>query len=140
MPDTETAATMTNVMIAIARHVTGHHDVTPAQVHHTKPLAQRCYPQANPDSVAMVRHVTAYLLRHVAGWKLEEVGAAMGRHHTTIMYSVEKIQYRLGKDPDFRQAIETAILAAAGPCIVFQISASSASIHVDDIIRDMTSN
>ncbi|MGE3479474.1 MAG: helix-turn-helix domain-containing protein [Dongiaceae bacterium] len=54
------------------------------------------------------RHVAAYLLyRHILGFSLNNIGKLLGgRHHTTIMYSHDRVKKLLGNDEAFRTKVE----------------------------------
>lgn len=56
--------------------------------------------------VAHARQVAAWLLRR-SGWSYVEIGRALGgRHHTTIMYAIEKIERERAASEDVRRALD----------------------------------
>ena len=64
------------------------------------------------QKVAHARAISMYLARKHTDASYPEIGLAFGgRHHTTVMVAVEKIEKRIDENPDLRQ--EIAILQNA---------------------------
>jgi len=53
-----------------------------------------------------------YLAKHVGGWSTTKIGRFYnGRHHTTVLYSISKIELQRKRDPAFDALLE--VLAGA---------------------------
>ncbi len=58
-------------------------------------------------SISLARQVAIYLCRHLTQLSLVEIGHAFGgKDHSTIMYSIHRIEMRSEADPDFLREIE----------------------------------
>lgn len=49
----------------------------------------------------MARHAAAYLFRELTAMSYPEIGRALKRDHTTIIYAVKRAEERAQQDPDF---------------------------------------
>lgn len=54
----------------------------------------------NRRSVAFPRQVAMYLLREVLNLSYPEIGRLFGKHHSTVLYSVEQIAAQRRKNPN----------------------------------------
>jgi len=64
----------------------------------------------NARKVAVPRQVAMYLCKTLTKASLPEIGREFGgKHHTTVLHSVNKISQLYGKDPDFHKAINNLI-------------------------------
>ena len=60
----------------------------------------------NSRSVAVPRQVAMYLCKHMTKASLPEIGREFGgKHHTTVMHSVNKIADLYDRDADFHRLI-----------------------------------
>ena len=60
--------------------------------------------------IANARHVAIYIARHITQLPLEEIGQAFsGRDHSTVHYSVNKIEKEMKKDPRQKATVEEII-------------------------------
>jgi len=50
------------------------------------------------EPVATARHVTCYLARRYTAYSLPEIGRAVGRDHSTVLYSVNRIARQIDHD------------------------------------------
>jgi chromosomal replication initiator protein len=55
------------------------------------------------------RHVAMYLARRYSGASFQEIGLALGRDHTTVMYGVERMEQRILERPQLRYELEALI-------------------------------
>jgi chromosomal replication initiator protein len=57
-------------------------------------------------NVTEARHVAMYAIRQILALSLKEIGGLFGgRDHSTVLYSIQKIEGRLESDPEFRQRV-----------------------------------
>jgi chromosomal replication initiator protein len=56
--------------------------------------------------VVVARQMAIYLARQETNASLPEIGDALGRNHSTVLYSYNKVVEQLETDPHFRQKIE----------------------------------
>ena len=62
----------------------------------------------NSKRIAQPRQIAMYLARHLTGMSLPEIGAAFGnKHHSTVLYSIRKVENRIGDDLDYRALIDS---------------------------------
>ncbi len=72
----------------------------------------RVYGNAQPACFS--RQVSMYLARHVGGWSLQQIGRFYnGRHHTTVLHAVEKIEVLKRSERAVDLLIEDLITALA---------------------------
>ena len=63
--------------------------------------------RGNEAGPCFSRQVSMYLARHVGRWSLAKIGRFYnGRHHTTVLHAVEKIERLRQSDEAFRALIE----------------------------------
>ena len=61
-------------------------------------------------NVTEARHVAMYAIRELLGMPLTEIGGLFGgRDHSTVLYSIRKVEGRMHEDADFRRRVEGAI-------------------------------
>ncbi len=57
-------------------------------------------------NVTEARHVAMYAIRQILALPLKEIGGLFGgRDHSTVLYSIQKVEGRLESDPDFQQRV-----------------------------------
>jgi chromosomal replication initiator protein len=60
----------------------------------------------NSKSVAMPRQVAMYLCKSLTHASLPEIGRSFGgKHHSTVIHSIRKVEEMRKKDPDFNSQI-----------------------------------
>lgn len=57
--------------------------------------------RSNRRSIALPRQVAIYLIREILDLSFPEIGKIFGKHHSTVMYSVETVQKLRQSNPDF---------------------------------------
>ena len=62
-----------------------------------------------------VKHVCRYVLRHVLGASLCEIGDFMRCDHSTVVASLQKVEGWVGSDADLYLEVVLALAAAYGP-------------------------
>ncbi len=61
-------------------------------------------------TITEARHVAMYAIREILGLPLKQIGELFGgRDHSTVLYSIQKVQGRLDDDPEFRSRVTAAI-------------------------------
>jgi chromosomal replication initiator protein len=64
----------------------------------------------NSPKVAFPRQVAMYLSKELAKVSLPEIGKKFGgKHHTTVIHSVRKIEKLIAKSPEFNKEINSLI-------------------------------
>ncbi len=64
----------------------------------------------NSKSVAMPRQIAMYLCKSLTNASLPEIGRGFGgKHHSTVIHSIRKVETLRQKDPDFSRVINTLI-------------------------------
>ena len=64
----------------------------------------------NSKSVALPRQVAMYLCKALTSASLPEIGKSFGgKHHSTVIHSVRKVEDMRQKDPDFNKLINTLV-------------------------------
>lgn len=56
--------------------------------------------------ITNVRHLAIYMAREETGASLSEIGNALGRNHSTVLYSYNKIADQIDSDDELRQNIQ----------------------------------
>jgi chromosomal replication initiator protein len=85
---------------AVIRSVAEKFSIPPAQ------LKQK----SNSRQIAYPRQVAMYLVKELTAASLPEIGRAFGgKHHTTVMHSVQKIEQQRTKDVDLNRLIHSVI-------------------------------
>ena len=65
------------------------------------------------------RQISMYLAKHVGGWSTPQIGRFYnGRHHTTVLYAIEKISRMRDQEPSVDALLEvlSGDLRPAGAC------------------------
>jgi len=63
--------------------------------------------KSNAQTVAFPRQVAMYLCKHLTDLSYPEIGRVFNnKHHSTVMYSVEKIDEKMQNDPQFGRVVE----------------------------------
>ncbi len=66
----------------------------------------------NSKSVAMPRQIAMYITKNLTGASLPEIGKEFGgKHHSTVIHSIRKIEDLRKQDPDFDRQIHSFIQA-----------------------------
>jgi chromosomal replication initiator protein len=64
--------------------------------------------KSNAQAIAFPRQVAMYLIKDLTAASLPEIGRAFaGKHHTTVLHSVQKIERLRAKDGDFNREIQS---------------------------------
>jgi len=96
VPGQERRVTMDSVIRAVAERF----QLQPAQ------LKQK----TNARQIAYPRQVAMYLIKELTHASLPEIGRVFGgKHHTTVLHSVQKIDKLRHKDPDLNQTIHSVM-------------------------------
>jgi chromosomal replication initiator protein len=88
-----------------------------AVTNHFRLRADELTSKTNARSVAVPRQVAMYLCKRLTKHSFPEIGRNFGgKHHTTVMHSVEKIENTLEKDVEIQRAVNQLIgvLSARG--------------------------
>ena len=63
--------------------------------------------KSNAQTVAFPRQVAMYLCKHLTDLSYPEIGRVFNnKHHSTVMYSVEKIDEKMQNDQQFARVLE----------------------------------
>lgn len=66
--------------------------------------------KTNAHQIAFPRQIAMYLIKELTHASLPEIGRAFGgKHHTTVLHSVQKIEDLRQKDPDLNRSIHSLI-------------------------------
>jgi len=66
--------------------------------------------KARTRNVTEARHVAMYAIRTILDLPLSEIGGLFGgRDHSTVLYSIRKVEGRMAEDADFRARVEHAL-------------------------------
>ncbi|MDO8557051.1 MAG: helix-turn-helix domain-containing protein [Candidatus Jorgensenbacteria bacterium] len=57
-------------------------------------------------TTAQARHLVAYFLREINGLSYPAIGDIMGRDHTTVIHSYEKIRHQIERESNFKEFTE----------------------------------
>ncbi len=64
----------------------------------------------NSPKIALPRQIAMYLIKNLTRYPLSEIGQAFGgKHHTTVLHSVEKIENLIRADEDFSKKIQSFV-------------------------------
>ena len=64
----------------------------------------------NSKSIAHPRQVAMYICRQITSKSLPEIGRAFGgKHHTTVMHSVDTVEEKMRKDRDFHNLVHNLL-------------------------------
>jgi chromosomal replication initiator protein len=73
---------------------------------------------------ALARHVAFYLCRRLTPLSYPEIGRRFcGRHHTTVMFGVRRVDKLIRKDPKLRLWVDLAAWDAAGATLAWKEAA-----------------
>ncbi len=61
--------------------------------------------RSNRRSIALPRQVAMFLIREILDLSFPEIGKIFGKHHSTVMYSVETVQKLRQSNPDFDSSL-----------------------------------
>ncbi len=87
-------------MDLIIRTVAAKHNLQPTQ------LKQK----SNRQEIARPRQIAMYLVKELTSASLSEIGHAFGgKHHTTVLHSIHRIEELRQKDPDISRLIQSLI-------------------------------
>jgi chromosomal replication initiator protein len=85
-------------MDAIIRKVAEHFNLTPTQIKLKSNTRQIAYP----------RQIAMYLIKQLTSASLPEIGRVFGgKHHTTVLHSVQKIEQLRRTDEDLNRLIQS---------------------------------
>ena len=56
-------------------------------------------------TVTTARQVSTYLIRKLTGLTLDEIGKVLNRDHSTILYSINKVEESINTDPALNDTI-----------------------------------
>jgi chromosomal replication initiator protein len=85
---------------AIIRQVAERFSLQPSQIKH----------KTNARKITYPRHIAMYLVKELTMASLPEIGRAFGgKHHTTVLHSVHKIEKLRQKDPDLNRLLHSLI-------------------------------
>jgi chromosomal replication initiator protein len=85
---------------SVLRAVADKYDLQPAQI------KQR----SNQKHIAFPRQVTMYIARELTTASLPEIGRALGgKHHTTVLHSIQKIERERNHDQDLNKTIQSIV-------------------------------
>ena len=63
--------------------------------------------KSNAQTIAFPRQVAMYMCKHLTDLSYPEIGRVFNnKHHSTVMYSVEKIDEKMQNDPQFARVVE----------------------------------
>jgi Bacterial dnaA protein helix-turn-helix len=66
----------------------------------------------NQQGPCLSRQISMYLAKHVGGWSTVKIGRFYsGRHHTTVLHSIQKVQRLRSVDESIDALIEVLIVA-----------------------------
>jgi len=66
--------------------------------------------KSNTKTIAYPRQIAMYLVKELTAASLPEIGRAFGgKHHTTVLHSVQKIEQLRQKDPDLNRMVHSLI-------------------------------
>ena len=66
--------------------------------------------KSNTKRITEPRQLAMYLVKELTGASLPEIGRAFGgKHHTTVLHSVQKIERLRQTDPDLNRTIHKLI-------------------------------
>ncbi len=64
----------------------------------------------NKQGECFSRQISMYLAKHVGGWSTPQIGRFYnGRHHTTVMHAIEKIERLRNQDPSVDALLEVIL-------------------------------
>lgn len=71
--------------------------------------------QSRSRNITEARHVAMYVVRELLGTPLQQIGELYGgRDHSTVLYSIRKVESRMGQDDDFRDRVQDVLAELRG--------------------------
>lgn len=64
---------------------------------------------SNSRNIVMPRQVAMYLCKSLTSASLPDIGRAFGKHHSTVLHSIRKVEDERGKDSDFNSQINAML-------------------------------
>lgn len=72
--------------------------------------------RTNARRIARPRQIAMFLVRELTDYSLPQIGSMFGgKHHTTVLYSIEKIRENLPRDERLSSFVERCRELACGP-------------------------
>jgi hypothetical protein len=66
----------------------------------------------NKQGSCFCRQISMYLAKHVGGWSMVKIGRFYnGRHHTTVLHAIQKVQRLRSEDESIDALVEVLIVA-----------------------------
>ena len=94
VPSHERRITIDSIIRAVAEHFNLH----PSQIKQ----------KSNAQQIAYPRQITMYLAKELTSASLPEIGRAFaGKHHTTVLHSIQKIDHERQKNQDLNKLIHS---------------------------------
>lgn len=108
--DLELAEEALKGLIDSATHVFLIEKIQRAVAHHYKIKISQLKSKNNSPKIAFPRQVGMYLAKKLTNASLPEIGRKFGgKHHTTVLHSVRKIERLLEENPDFHREMNNLI-------------------------------
>jgi chromosomal replication initiator protein len=83
---------------SVLRAVAAHYNLQPAQIRQ----------KSNRQDIAFPRQIAMYIAKELTQASLPEIGRAFGgKHHTTVLHSIRKIEELKQKDADFNRLVQS---------------------------------
>jgi len=102
-----TEETLKDILPDAHKRVTGA-DVVKHVARHYGLKVSEIKSRSNSRQIAFPRQVAMYLCKRVTDLSYPEIGRLFNdKHHSTVMYSVDKIDQLRGKDPDLERVLES---------------------------------
>ncbi len=113
--------TQTPITLAMAQHCLRHlsfsqerkvsiESIQRAVAEHFNLQLSQLKQKSNARQIAEPRQVAMYLAKEITGASLPEIGRAFGgKHHTTVLHSIHKVERWRQKDPEFDRTIHRLI-------------------------------
>lgn len=67
--------------------------------------AEQITGKGRTQDVVMARQVTAHLMRQLTGMSLPEIGKVLNMHHTSVMYSIDKLTQSMQENEALRDSV-----------------------------------
>jgi chromosomal replication initiator protein len=64
---------------------------------------------SNSRTIVIPRQVAMYLCKTLTSASLPDIGRAFGKHHSTVLHSIRKVEDDRGKDGDFNSQINAML-------------------------------
>ena len=66
------------------------------------------------DSIANARHISIYIIRRLTDLSLKEIGKVFGRDHSTVIFSINKIELNIKTVNNYESEINLLIKEIKG--------------------------